>query len=150
VCHTPRECVDWNWIASNIYSNCRRSHSARVCGLKHRTANDYLLHDYVTLRASVWIETRILRSSVTNQAGHTPRECVDWNENNVQQILSSSASHSARVCGLKRYYKHLIPMITRHTPRECVDWNYFVHQFNTGVICVTLRASVWIETIIRL
>jgi len=145
LCHTPRECVDWNgfayagflhggvtlrasvWIETILSATMTtpqsESHSARVCGLKHaqrwRCSNVLA----VTLRASVWIETTCVDATFAVVPGHTPRECVDWNTPCITRLLP---------CG-------------GHTPRECVDWN-FIESARYSARIVTLRASVWIET----
>jgi len=77
--HTPRECVDWNEISYYLQLSISKSHSARVCGLKLALAVSAWPISRVTLRASVWIETRYKNGRNATRERHTPRECVDWN-----------------------------------------------------------------------
>jgi len=122
-----------------------------VCGLKHYITINIILRHHVTLRASVWIETWSKHHCLPIPWRHTPRECVDWNRAIQAGIANVYASHSARVCGLKPTPSSMFaPTICSHTPRECVDWNPGISLNCTTRLCVTLRASVWIETVLSL
>ena len=119
------------------------SHPAWVCGLKPQ---DVMLESVlqVTPCVGVWIETWGGNGIRWNRKSHTLRGCVDWNP--IKSVHdSSSLSHPAWVCGLKRIRTDLClecgvtpcvgvwietqihssscKVIRSHTLRGCVDWN---------------------------
>ena len=134
------------WIETPSPYAMRRpssSHPAWVCGLKPQ---DVMLESVlqVTPCVGVWIETWGGNGIRWNRKSHTLRGCVDWNP--IKSVHdSSSLSHPAWVCGLKRIRTDLClecgvtpcvgvwietqihssscKVIRSHTLRGCVDWN---------------------------
>ena len=122
---TPRECVDWNLLVVWKYLLCASaSHPSWVRGLKLYTwvylsvfplvapfmgAWIEILSllcvktlTFVALPVSAWIEIKSWKMANLRYTSRTPRECVDWNLDTVEDRRLSEHSR---------------------TPRGCVDWN---------------------------
>ena len=97
---------------------------------------------FVALPVSAWIEISWYTTHHLMQLGRTPRECVDWNYQNVRYRKTINCRTPRECVDWNEMRLTTFREITGRTPRECVDWNLEVWFWIVKTSCRTPRECV--------